>query len=102
MSTLYVGARSPERVDLTVTSADLDLTTVTSLELELDAPAAAGTVSWSWSIVSASASTMLLRHIFAVSGEDVPARGPYTIRGWLVSPSTRRRITPVTIVAERY
>lgn len=99
--TILVGARDPESVAIDETRGvkdNLDFTTVTSVELEVLTPRGTS-VSWAWSIAIASATALTLSHTFAADGSDVPAAGRYTVRGWLVTPSTRRRITPVHLTA---
>lgn len=101
--TVYVGARDPESVSLTLTRAagdDFDMSTVTSLEITVSTPY--GDVPWTWTQTSATASTLTIACTFASDGSDVPRDGIYTIRGWLVSAGSRRRIRRTTVTAERY
>jgi hypothetical protein len=99
----YVGARSPETLDIVVATVDgFDLNAVTLLEISVKGPAGK-TLPWSWSIVSKTATEIVIRHEFSVDGKDATAPGKYTITGWLlVGSSTRRRLKPVSVQFDTY
>lgn len=99
---LYVGARSPETIELTVTrhtTDTLDLTGVTSIEAidgtvgKLTTTSPSGAVSlWDWTISNQLAASLVLSHTFSIDGSEVGTQGVWTVCGWLTTPSTRRRL----------
>lgn len=77
--TVPVGANSPQRVDVTLTSIDIDLSTVTSCTWGVSVPG--GTiVTWSNSIVSQSTTTLVTRHTFAAADTTTYGDGLYVIK----------------------
>lgn len=94
--TLYVGARDPESVEVVVTDATFDFTTVTGTEIEIIHPAGRR-VTWSWSANTSVPGRVTLTHVCASTGDDVPEVGDYTLIGWLLTATSRRRIVPTRI-----
>jgi hypothetical protein len=97
----FVGARSPEAIDIEVKSSTFDLSAVSSIEITVRSPARK-VLDWAWSIETPTVGSIHLVHAFSNDGLDAPVEGKYTISGWLVTASTRRRIKPITIKFERY
>ena len=94
---IRVGISAPASRDLVVTSAfgDVDpvsglpvvapdLTTVTSATIEVKRPGG-DVVSWSAAIASATATKIVLRHVFAAP--DCPVAGKYQARALLTTPA---------------
>jgi hypothetical protein len=101
---IWVGARDPEDVAITITDADFDLSLVTDVEIDVrlrNNPERVITWTW-WTIEDATETSLTLVHVFAEDGSEVPVPGTYVVSGWLVTPSTRRRMRAVTIAATEY
>jgi hypothetical protein len=98
----YVGARAPEAIDIVIATVNgFDLTTVSSVEIVTKSPKGS-TLPWTWTVASATPTELHLVHAFSDNGNDAKEDGKYVVMGWLVSPSTRRRIKPVSIQFEKY
>jgi len=98
----YVGTRDPEALDIKITAPDaFDLSTVTSIEMSVRSPTKI-TLPWEWTIGVKTATELHAVHLFAADGKDAKEEGEYTVSGWLVSVTTRRRIKPVKVRFERY
>lgn len=98
----YVGSVAPESLVLKIATIDgFDLSTITSLEITVQSPKKA-TLAWTWAIASQSAAELRAEHVFSADGKDAKEEGDYTVSGWLVSATTRRRIKPVKVRFERY
>lgn len=96
---VLAGAQAPEALRVTVSNAGaasdpLDLTTVTAAELSVQRPDGQR-VTWEATIASASATELVLEHVF--DAIDVDARGQYRITIALTVPGGVRRAGPTVL-----
>lgn len=102
MST-YAGARDPEALQVTLSSgAGVDLTTVVSAAGTLYRPDGS-TASWPFTLGAETAMSLVITHVYAADGSDVPSAGGYKLAIVLTFPAAvTRRVTPITFTVRAY
>lgn len=98
---VYVGAASPESLVLVVSDATFPFADVTEADVDARLPNGES-LEWDWTLDASTPGQLRITHEFAEDGSDVPLFGTYSLTGWLVTPSTRRRITPSSFDASAY
>lgn len=96
--TVYVGALSPERVEVTIDNAalastPLDLSTVTAVDLDVRTPVQ----RFTWPLVVTSQSATQIVGTYDFQEGDLGAAGDYKIMALLTVPSGVRRAGPTVL-----
>ena len=101
MTQLYVGAKEPEGIDVTLRHASFDFSEVTSAALLVSAPGGT-TTEWSWSLDASVPGRLKLSHTFDASGAELWCGGTWKLTGELATPAGNRRIKPITFFVSEY
>ena len=101
MQKLYVGARAPQAIQVTVTRAtsSFDLSTVTSALFLGEKPSGTA-ISWSAALSLASATSVTLTYELDADGSDIDETGTYRFYPKLTAPSGTIDCEALTLVVE--